>query len=90
MPMRRYILLQYQHGERSDTASSVAGTFDLIQDAQAFAGKRLCNFNEIVDSNTWQVVWRLYKPSSASPTVAPLQMFLEPYGSDEYTSMRNW
>ena len=61
MLMRRYILLQYMHGERSDAPSSATGTFDHIKDAQIFAGKRLSDFNEIIDSNTWQVVWRLNK-----------------------------
>ena len=64
MPMRRYILLQYMHGERGDAPSSATGTFDYIKDAQAFAGNRLCDFNEIVDSNTWQVVWRLNKSTA--------------------------
>jgi hypothetical protein len=62
--MRRYILLQYSHGERSDSASSATGTFDHIKDAQAFAGNRLCHFNEIIDSHTWQVVWRLNKSTA--------------------------
>lgn len=64
--MRRYILLQYMHGERSDSASSVTGTFDHIKEAQAFAGNHLCDFNEIVDSDTWQVVWRLNKSTARS------------------------
>ena len=59
--MRRYILLQYSHGERSDSASSATGTFDHIRDAQAFAGDRLSYFNEIIDSHTRQMVWRLNK-----------------------------
>jgi hypothetical protein len=59
--MRRYIILQYMHGERSDAPSSATGTFDLFKDAQSFAGNRLCDFNEIVDSHTWEVVWRLNK-----------------------------
>ena len=62
--MRRYILLQYKHGERSDAPSSVAGTFDHIKDAQAFVGKRMCDFNEIVDSDSWQIVWRLNRSAT--------------------------
>ena len=64
--MRRYILMQYGHGERSDAPSNVRGTFDLIKDAQAFAGQRLCDFNEIVDTHTWQVVWRLNRSAARS------------------------
>lgn len=64
--MRRYILLQYMRGERSDSASSVAGTFDHIREAQAFAGNRPYDFNEIIDSDTWRVTWRLNK--SSAPT----------------------
>ena len=62
--MRRYILLQYMHGERSDAPSSATGTFDHIKDAQAFAGNRVSDFNEIIDSDTWQVVWRLNKSTA--------------------------
>jgi hypothetical protein len=72
--MRRYVLLQYKHGERSDAPSSVTGAFDHIKDAQAFAGNRLCDCNEIVDSDSWQVVWRLNRSAahtwpSPDPTV---------------------
>jgi hypothetical protein len=42
-------------------SSSATGTFDHIRDAQTFAGNRLSYFNEIIDSHTWQVVWRLNK-----------------------------
>ena len=63
--MRRYILLQYEHGERSDAPSNAVGTFDHIRDAQVFAGNRLSDFNEIVDSNTWQVVWRVNKSTTS-------------------------
>ena len=61
--MRRYILRQYMHGEQSDAPSNVTGTFDHLKEAQAFAGDRLRDFNEIIDSNTWKVVWRLNKGS---------------------------
>ena len=62
--MRPYILLQHMHGERSDAPSSATGTFDHIQDAEAFARNCLCEFDEIIDSNTWQVVWRLNKSTA--------------------------
>jgi hypothetical protein len=87
--MSRYILLQYMHGERSDATSSVTRTFDHIKDAQTFAGNRLSDFNEIVDSDTWQVVWRLNKPSSPHPTVTPLQLVPEPHGWEQFASRRN-
>ena len=64
--MRRYILLQYKHGERRDVASSVTGTFDLIKDAQDFAGNHLCDFNEIIDTEIWQVIWRLNKSTACT------------------------
>jgi hypothetical protein len=59
--MKRYILLQYAHGERSDAPASASGTFDHIREAQFFAKIRFCDCNEIVDTDTWQVVWRLNK-----------------------------
>jgi hypothetical protein len=62
--MKRFILLQYKRGERSDAPGSVKGTFDHLKDAQAFAGECLCDFNEIVDTDTWQVVWRLKKSTT--------------------------
>lgn len=57
--MRRYILLQYMHGQKSDDPSSMAATFDNLREAQTFAAERLCQMNEILDTNTWEVVWRL-------------------------------
>ena len=56
--MRRYILLQYMQGEKSDDPLSMAGTFDDLREAQAFAARRLCQVNEVVDTDTWEVVWR--------------------------------
>ena len=56
--MRRYILLQYMHGQASDNPLSMTGTFDEFREAQAFAERRLRQVNEIVDTNTWEVVWR--------------------------------
>lgn len=56
--MRRYILLQYMHGEKSDDPLSMAGTFEDLREAQTFAAERLHQVNEIVDTDTWEVVWR--------------------------------
>ena len=61
MQMRRYLILQYMHGQRSDDPSSLSGTFDDLIDARAFANDHMRDFNEIVDTHTWSVVWRLYK-----------------------------
>lgn len=49
------------HGEPSHDPSSVTGTFDELRKAQAFAGMRLCDINEVIDSESWEVVWRLNK-----------------------------
>jgi hypothetical protein len=57
--MKRFILLQYKRSERSDDLFSATGTFDNIKEAQFFAGIRLNDCNEIVDTDTWQIVWRL-------------------------------
>ena len=62
--MKRYILLQYAHSERRDAATSATGTFEKLKEAQFFAGIRLNDCNEIVDTNTWQVVWRLNKSAT--------------------------
>lgn len=59
--MRRYILLQYMHGQQADDPLSMAGTFDDLREAQASAAERLCDVNEIVDTNDWMVVWRFNK-----------------------------
>jgi hypothetical protein len=56
--MRRYILLQYMHGEKSDDPLSMAGTFDDFREAQTAAATSLRQVNEVVDTHTWQVVWR--------------------------------
>jgi hypothetical protein len=56
--MRRYILLQYMHDQKSDDPLSVAGTFNDLREAQTFAAERPRQVNEIVDTDTWEVVWR--------------------------------
>ena len=56
--MNRLILLQYRRGERSDAPVNVTGTFDYLKDAMEAAAKRLSDCNEIVDTETWEVVWR--------------------------------
>ena len=66
--MRRYILRQYMHGESSNDSANVRGTFDFFKDAQAAVANRLCDYNEIVDSNTWQVVWRLNSSCKSTPS----------------------
>lgn len=68
--MRRYIVLQYMHGQRSDDPLSVTGTFDDLRSAQTFVQERLRDFNEIVDCDIWEVVWRLNKSGGRTP---PLQ-----------------
>ena len=68
--MRRYLLHQYMHGEPSHDPANVTGTFDHLKEAQAFAGDRLRDFNEIIDSNTWKVVWHLNKVRCA-PNCCP-------------------
>ncbi|WP_194713370.1 hypothetical protein [Noviherbaspirillum soli] len=59
--MRRYILLQYMHGQKADDPSSMAGTFDDLQEAQGAAGERLHDINEIIDTDNWTLVWRFSK-----------------------------
>lgn len=64
--MRRYILRQYMHGENSDDPLSMAGTFDDLREAQSFAGRRIQDVNEVIDTGTWEVVWRLNRSVSRS------------------------
>jgi hypothetical protein len=59
--MRRYILLQYMHGQKADDPLSMAGTFDDLREAQTAAGERLHDVNEIIDTDDWTVVWRFDK-----------------------------
>jgi hypothetical protein len=68
----------------------VTGTFDELKKAQAFAGMRLRDFNEIIDQESWEVVWRLNKALSVPSTATPLQLSLEPHGWQQFTSLRNW
>lgn len=61
------------HGEPSHDPSSVTGTFDELRKAQAFAGMCLCDINEVIDSESWEVVWRLNKRPMQART-EPLQL----------------
>jgi hypothetical protein len=63
--MRRYILRQYTHDEPCHDPANVTGTFDELKKAQVFAAMRLREFNEIIDQNSWEVVWRFNKVTSA-------------------------
>ncbi|MDB5760623.1 MAG: hypothetical protein JWM30_3912 [Burkholderia sp.] len=76
--MRRYLLRQYMHGEPSHDPANVTGTFDELKKAQAFAGMRLCDFNEIIDSDSWEVIWRLNKAGARRASAAPLALSIEP------------
>jgi len=77
--MRRYLLRQYMHGEPSHDPANVTGTFDELKKAQAFAGMRLCDFNEIIDSDSWEIIWRLNKAAPARASAAPLALAIEPH-----------
>lgn len=59
--MSRYILLQYKHGQVRHQHSYVLGTFTDLTRAQATAQARLDEINEIIDRETWQVVWSAIK-----------------------------
>lgn len=74
--MRRFLLRQYMHGEPSHDPSNVTGTFDELKKAQAFAGLRLCDINEVIDSDSWEVVWRLNKRRVQDRT-EPLQLAID-------------
>lgn len=47
------------HGENADDPLSMAGTFDDLREAQSFAERRIQDVNEVIDTVTWEVVWRL-------------------------------
>ena len=57
--MRRYILVQYMHGQQGRDLANVSGTFDHIKQAQNFSEHRIKDVNEIIDTHVWKVVWRL-------------------------------
>lgn len=71
--MRRYILRQYMHGEPSHDPANVTGTFDELKEAKLFAAIRLRDFNEVIDRDSWEVVWRLNKFTLHGIT-SPLQL----------------
>ena len=59
--MSRYILLQYKHGQVRQHHSYVLGTFNDLTRAQMTARASLDEINEIIDRETWQVVWSAIK-----------------------------
>lgn len=64
------------HGEPAHDPSSVTGTFDELKKAQAFAGMRLSDFNEVIDSDSWEVIWRMNK-RPVRETAEPLQLVID-------------
>ena len=82
--MRRYILRQYMHDEPCHDPANVTGAFDELKKAQVFAAMRLREFNEIIDQNSREVVWRFNKVASAgsmtsgaTPSRATLELLNE-------------
>jgi hypothetical protein len=59
--LSRYIVLQYKHGQVRHQHSYVLGTFSDLPRAQAAAQFNLDEINEIVDRDSWQVVWSAVK-----------------------------
>jgi hypothetical protein len=55
--MGRYILLQYEHGQVRHKHSNVVGTYGELETAQVAAQARLHDINEIIDRDTWHIVW---------------------------------
>jgi hypothetical protein len=59
--MSRYILLQYNDGQASQKLSSISGTFSELEAALAIAESDSHSHNEIIDRDTWRIVWSLKK-----------------------------
>lgn len=87
--MRRYLLRQYMHGEQSHDPANVTGTFDELKRAQAFAGMRLCDFNEVIDSDTWEVVWRFNTGASKRTGSPALQLSIQSQDARQSTHWFN-
>lgn len=55
--MKKYVLFQYYDYYPGGGLGDVTGSFDSLEEAKEAAEKKLQDTNEIVDRDTWEVVW---------------------------------
>lgn len=60
MKYKKFILFQYESYYPSGGLSDIADSFDTIEEAKAAVAKKPRDFNEIVDRDTWEMVWQQY------------------------------
>ncbi len=57
MKYKRFILFQYDSHDSVGGLNDITGSYDAIEDAILAAGMNSLDYNEIVDRDTWELVW---------------------------------
>ena len=55
--MKKFVLFQYSQYYPSGGMSDIEGSFDTLQEALDFIKVHWRDFNEVVDRDTWEIVW---------------------------------
>lgn len=55
--MKKFILFQYYDYYPGGGLSDITDSFDSLEEAKGFAEKKPQDTNEVVDRDTWEIVW---------------------------------
>lgn len=57
MKYKKYILFQYHQYYPGGGLGDITDSFDTLEEARTKAVEKYYDYNEIVDRDTWEVVW---------------------------------
>lgn len=57
MKYKKFILFQYERYYPSGGLGDVKDSFDTLEAAKLYALEHRRDFNEVVDRDTWEIVW---------------------------------
>lgn len=55
---KKYILFQWDSNDSAGGLGDIRGSFDTLDEARDHARVEHFDFNEVVDRDAWEVVWR--------------------------------
>ena len=60
MKFKKYILFQFETYYPSGGLGDITDSYDTLAEAQAAAEKSPQDYNEVVDRDSWEIVWQLH------------------------------
>lgn len=55
--MKKFVLFQYEGYYPTGGLGDVTGSFDTLEEAKEAVTKKRKDTNEVVDRDTWEIVW---------------------------------